>query len=397
MNILFVDQFGQLGGAQHCLLDLLPAFQQRQWQLQFAIADKGPFPEKLRSLGMQVDVLPGCVLSSVHKPIKEALRYLHWYPEAIRALRQLAAEVKPDLLYVNGPRLLPPVALYAKRSRTPLIFHAHNRLLQTSALWSLGAHLRFGQARVIACCRYVADSLGPYVSSSIIETVYNGVRDLKKPGRRSSGQFPVLGVVGRIEPEKGQLEFVRAARLVHRELPGCRFIVIGAPMLSGSDAYFRQTIAESHALPVTFTGWQNDISHALRELNLLVIPSLSYDATPRVVVEAFSAGVPVLAFASGGIPELIEDGRTGFLVHTRSPEALASRMLEVLRAKDDVLAGVARNARQKWVADFRLETYQDRICNIITEFRDASHPGVTAPKSGRNSGGDHDRIASQYL
>ncbi len=366
MNILFLDQFAQLGGAQRCLLDLVPAFRERAWQLRSAVQGHGPFPEKLRGLGLEVDVLPGCTLSSTHKSLNEAFRYSSWYPNAIRAIGQLTVRFKPDLVYVNGPRLIPPAVLVAKRSRTPLLFHAHHRLLQTTALWSVGLHLRCAHAHVIACCRHVADSLRPYLSPHALEIVYNGVPDMEKPSRLQRGRVPVIGVIGRIEPEKGQLDFVRAARLVHDRFPGSRFVVIGAKLLSETDAYLRQTVEESRGLPITFTGWQADISQSLCELDLLVVPSL-YDATPRVVVEAFSAGVPVLAFSSGGIPELIENGRTGFLVNTRSPEALANRLLEILARDGNLLSEIARNARQKWVADFRVETYQERVCDIITE------------------------------
>jgi len=367
MNVLFVDQFAQLGGAQRCLLDLLPAFQRQDWQLRFAVVDEGPFPAKLRKFGVQVDVLPGCSLSSIHKPMNEALRYLRWYPRAARLLRQIAAEFKPDLLYVNGPRLIPPLALFACRSRTPVLFHAHSRLLQTGGLLCLGAHLRLAKARVVACCRYVGNSLRPYLSPDAIETVYNGVPDMRTAPRPHSKRIPRVGVVGRIEPEKGQLAFVRAARLVYRELPSCHFVVVGAPLLSKSDIYLRQIIEESRGLPITFAGWQSDISCALRDLDVLVVPSLSYDATPRIVMEAFSAGTPVVAFSSGGIPELIENGRTGFLVNTRSPEALARCVLRVLRATDEAVSDVVGNARRKWHADFHIETYQERVCKIVSD------------------------------
>lgn len=363
MKILFLDQFGQLGGAQRCLLDLLPAFEQRSWQVRAAIAGEGPFPGKLRGFGIRVDLLPECLLSSTHKPMYESFRYLRWCRQASQVISRLAEDFKPDLLYINGPRLIPTIPVFA---RIPTVFHAHSRLIQTTALWSVGAHLRLTLARVIACCRYVADSLRPYIPPERLKTVYNGVPDLGK-ARNSYSKCPVVGIVGRIEPEKGQLEFVRAAHLLHRELPNLRFLVIGAPLLSKSHSYFRQTVEESKNLPLTFAGWQNDISCFLREFDILVVPSRSYDAAPRVVVEAFSAGTPVVAFSSGGIPELIEDGQTGFLVETASPEALASRILQVLRAGDNVRGEVATNARRKWHADFQIELYQERICDIISD------------------------------
>jgi glycosyltransferase involved in cell wall biosynthesis len=363
MRILFVDQFAELGGAQHCLLDLIPAFRQQGWQLRFAIAGNGPFTEHLAGYGVQVDSLPGCTLSSLQKPVHEYIRYGAWYAKAARRLREIAAEFEPDIFYVNGPRALPPSALTARYSRIPLLFHAHNRVVQPSALRMVGAHLRLGRARVIACCRHVAHSLLPYRES--VDIVYNGVPDLRVPRFRDQ-QIPVIGVIGRIEPEKGQLEFVRAARLLYGACPS-RFVVVGAATPGNGDSYYRRTQEESRSLPITFTGWQDDIAGMLRELDLLVVPSLAHEATPRVIMEAFSAGVPVVAFPAGGVPELIEDGRTGFLVKTRTPEALAARMLEVITSDNGLRANVVRAARRRWAVEFRVDIYQRRMCKIIEQ------------------------------
>jgi glycosyltransferase involved in cell wall biosynthesis len=367
MNILFVDQFAQMGGAQRCLLDLIPAFRQKGWNLRFAIAAEGPLTEELSRRRMRLNQLPECPLSSLHKPPYEHFRYAMWYSKATLKLCEIADEFRPDLVYVNGPRVLPPAALMTRRRRTPLLFHAHNRVLQSSALRVLGAHIKLGRSRVIACCRHVADSLRPYLAN--VETVYNGVSDLcARPWFRRE-QNPLIGIIGRVEPEKGQLEFVRAARLVHSVWPTSRFVVIGAPISRQGPpgAYFRATQEESGGLPVSFAGWQSDIREVLRALDVVVVPSFAHEATPRVVIEAFSAGVPVVAFSSGGIPELIDDGRTGFLVHTRSPEALANRLLDVLSSEEESITNVVRNARQKWRTDFSLDMYQRRVCNIIEE------------------------------
>jgi glycosyltransferase involved in cell wall biosynthesis len=368
MKILVADQFAQLGGAQRCLLDLLPALCDRGWNLRFAIPGGGPLIEELVAHRMYVDSLPVCALSNLQKPVHEYLRYALWHVKATAKLHNIAADFRPNVIYVNGPRLLPPATLVAKSMRIPLIFHAHNRVVQKTAMRVLGAHLWLGRAKVIACCRYIARCIQGSVPA--IETVYNGVPDMRHGARRHRGVTdPVIGVIGRIEPGKGQVEFVKAARLIHRIWPSSRFVLIGAPMLdNGNSAYLHNTMEESRGVPVIFAGWQSDIREALAHLDLLVVPSLAPEATPRVIMEAFSAGVPVVAFATGGIPELIEDGRTGFLVHGRSPEVLAHRILEVLQNRDGLLNSVVRDARSKWTADFRIEMYRQRICDVIARF-----------------------------
>ena len=88
------------------------------------------------------------------------------------------------------------------------------------------------------------------------------------------------------------------------------------------------------------------------------------EATPRVIVEAFSAGVPVLASPCGGIPELIEHKRTGFLLESLQPESMARHIRELM-GQPELLATVAENAREEWRLKYTLAEYQRRILSIV--------------------------------
>jgi len=101
------------------------------------------------------------------------------------------------------------------------------------------------------------------------------------------------------------------------------------------------------------------------ELDLLVVPS-KREGMARVIVEAFSAGVPVIAFPAGGIPEVVLDGETGFLTRQFSAEALASRLRDVMGAPE-ALARVARNARQAWARLYTVPAYQKRITSLLEQ------------------------------
>src|SRR5206468_10417372 len=126
-----------------------------------------------------------------------------------------------------------------------------------------------------------------------------------------------------------QLEFVQAARMLP---PDCRFIVCGAPLFSNPAAarYFELVREAAAGLPVEFMGWRDDIGAVLSELDLLVAPSAPVEATTRVILEAYAAGVPVVASASGGIPEIVRDGQTGFLTPPGDPAKLAARIRAAL-------------------------------------------------------------------
>ena len=124
-------------------------------------------------------------------------------------------------------------------------------------------------------------------------------------------------------------------------------------------AIWKKCARRPRAFSIEFLDWQDDPGAVLSRLDLLVVPSTVPEATPRVILEAFSAGVPVLASASGGIPELIEHNRTGFLM-----DSLQTQMRE-LAAQPQLLAAVAANARDEWRARFTLAEYQRRILSIV--------------------------------
>jgi glycosyltransferase involved in cell wall biosynthesis len=98
----------------------------------------------------------------------------------------------------------------------------------------------------------------------------------------------------------------------------------------------------------------------------------------RIVLEAFSAGVPVVAFPVGGIPEAVIDGVTGFLTSGSSAEALAARISEVLTRDADHVRQIVRNARQAWARSYTPGAYQKRTTDLLqalaSDFHLASPP-----------------------
>jgi glycosyltransferase involved in cell wall biosynthesis len=133
-------------------------------------------------------------------------------------------------------------------------------------------------------------------------------------------------------------------------------------MFAGED-YLDAVRAEAGDL-VAFTGWTEDIGEFFKEVDLLVVPSEAVDANPRVIPEAYAAGVPVLAFDGGGIPELIEHGVTGLLVAGHTPEALADA---ILNAAGDPprLNAMAERGYARWQRCYTLARFQSEVCDAV--------------------------------
>jgi len=372
MKILCLDQVAQLGGGQLCLLDLIPAFQANGWGIRAMAPSDGEYAGRLRALGCEVAALRLPPLSSGRKTFTDHFSYLASVVQITGQIRNQLRIWRPDLLYVNGPRVLPAAARVARQERIPLIFHAHHRISEGSALRLVRSSLNASRASVIACCSYVAASLTPRVPESRIRIIYNGVSEQRGLPLRAASPIRRVGIIGRIDPEKGQLEFIRAAKMVASRFPQVEFQVVGSPQLS-TGGYFERVLKESETLPVRFHRWQHDISAVLRSLDLLVVSSACAEATPRVILEALSAGVPVLAFAVGGIPEIIDDNRTGFL-SAPTTEALASRMADVLETDLGAVDLISQRGRLAWQERFHIDRWRANVCDRVTRAALANRP-----------------------
>lgn len=365
-RLLCIDQYADIGGGQRSLLDLLPAFSERGWKPAVATPGFGPFERELHSLNHPTHKLVCGNYSIKKKTLTEHINYACELPRVAKALDQVIAAREINLLYVNGPRMLPSAAWMARRYGIPLVFHCHNRLLQSSAIALAGKSLKLTDSHVIACCDYAADPLRKYIGSGRLKIRFNGVENMALDGRRAPDKIRRIGVVGRVEVEKGQAQFVEAARIVLRSFPECRFTIVGTPMFSGDD-YYNRVVELSRGLPLQFYTWRNDMAQVYSDLDLLVVPSSALEATTRVIIEAYSAGVPVVAFPSGGIPEILQDNETGFLANESTAASLADRIVSILSMDETVIGTVVDGARKVWRESYTVEAYRESVCGVLAQ------------------------------
>src|SRR4029077_19979711 len=138
-----------------------------------------------------------------------------------------------------------------------------------------------------------------------------------------------------------------AATLIPRD-NGLGFVLFG-------DGPLREALARqvrNHGLEHRFVlaGHRTDLDALLPFLDLLVLPSYT-EGLPNVVLEAFAAGVPVVATAVGGTPEVVEDGVNGYLVAAGDPEALARRICDILLSEEE-RRSMGRRGRERVLNEF---------------------------------------------
>jgi glycosyltransferase involved in cell wall biosynthesis len=347
MRILFLDQFSDVGGAQLCLLDLVRELRKAEFDLHIAVPGNGPLIERLRQAGTRCYSLNLHRYSLGPKNWGDGIHFLADLRPLARRIRDLVAEVNPDVVYANGPRLMPAVALAGLPA--PVVFHSHNVLASRASRLLVARSIERSNASVIAASRFAAAQWRQaYV-------VYGGVRGpaSEPPARNST----TVGMIGRMSPQKGQREFVMAARAVEAQFVLCGDAALG-------DEQYRDHVLQLAPPSLRWVGWRDDVYPVLAELDLLVLPSCDEGGFPRVLMEAFAAGVPVLALASGAVPEIAVEGRNAFLLASREPPEIARRVRELL-ADRPLLASVAAEARRLWHERFTVERYARDIREVL--------------------------------
>jgi glycosyltransferase involved in cell wall biosynthesis len=263
--------------------------------------------------------------------------------ELVRYLRR----VSPQVVIVRGfnAEVLGRIAgVLARVPRT--IVWVHNcddlrprGLMRRVGDWALDpvTDAYFGVAR--AQVPYLVEDLRHPVDK--VRIIHNGVdpAGFDEPGDRSvrkelgfRDDEVVVGILAALRPEKDHETFLRAAGLVAAKHPGARFLVVG-----GGD---RKRLLEDMAVDlglaerVVFTGARDDVPALLAAIDVFVLSSFTIECFPMALLEAMASALPAVCTAVGGIPEMIEDGVTGYLVPARDPQALAVRVAELVTSAE---------------------------------------------------------------
>lgn len=167
------------------------------------------------------------------------------------------------------------------------------------------------------------------------------------------------GILGRV---KGCEYLIRAFKIIESRIPDSKLIIAG----DGPEKDDLVKLAEELNLEdVVFLGWipHKDMAELYNETTVLVVPSIHPEPFGIVGIEAMATGRPVIGSNVGGIPDWIEDGKTGFLVGPKNPEEIAERVVELL-SNEDLTEEMGENARRKAEEEFSVETNVEKILRI---------------------------------
>ncbi|MFH1093686.1 MAG: glycosyltransferase family 4 protein [Candidatus Omnitrophota bacterium] len=169
----------------------------------------------------------------------------------------------------------------------------------------------------------------------------------------------VVGMVGRLEQIKGVKYFIEAALQVAQKIKNVQFVLVGEGSLKTElKMRVKQAGYEEHFI---FCGWRDDVSDIMCLMDMMVLASLN-EAVGLVLIEAQGLGIPVIASKVGGIPEVVDDGKSGILVEAKSAEKLTEAMSTLIQDE------LKRRSMGKAAADFVQSKYDTAdLCRIIMQ------------------------------
>jgi glycosyltransferase involved in cell wall biosynthesis len=184
--------------------------------------------------------------------------------------------------------------------------------------------------------------------------------------RREMGlrdEIKLVGIVGRIFPIKNHGLFLESAARISAQEPAARFVIVGDGILRV--ALEQQARDLGMAGRVLFTGWRHDLPRIYADLDVLVVSS-DNEGTPVSAIEAMASSCPVVTTRVGGLPDLIEDQRTGRLIPPRDAKALASAVLDLLR-NPETAREIGRNAMEAVRQRFTVKRLISDVDHLYSE------------------------------
>jgi glycosyltransferase involved in cell wall biosynthesis len=177
-----------------------------------------------------------------------------------------------------------------------------------------------------------------------------------------SNRPPLIGYIGRLSGEKGIQHFTQALPSILSDRQDFRVLIGGEGQLM--EAIKASLQEEGVTARVDIPGWisHDDLPGYLNQLRLLVLPSYT-EGFPNIMLEAMACGTPVLATPVGAIPDVIIDGKTGFIMENNSPECIAENVIRALNALD--LEQIAENGRRFVEEHFTFETVVENWTKIL--------------------------------
>lgn len=364
LPVVFVDHAAVLGGAEKILLLLFEGLDRDRFAPHL-VAPPGALATAARRLGV-----------TVHERVLARLRGVPTAPwrlaRTVVPLAQILRRERIALVSAHSLRASVYAGAAATLARRPFLWHLHEPAPP-------GIYGRLLCMLSDAAIAVSAAAAGDVPCRHKVRVIHNGIRsadftgDRREPAMRLRAAWGVprgavlVGQVARLQPWKGQLDVIAAAEILLRNHPDIYVAIIGGDIFGDAAAYEGElkarVVQRGLSQRVLFTGYQPDIPAVLAALDILIHASTA-EPFGTILLEAAAAGVPVVAYNSGGVPELLTHAETALLVPPGDRAGLAAAVARLATDRD--LAGaLSVAARALVLQQFDIREMVRRVQDVL--------------------------------
>ncbi|MEJ7861511.1 MAG: glycosyltransferase family 4 protein [Pyrinomonadaceae bacterium] len=290
------------------------------------------------------------------------------YPKAIARLAKIIASGKYDVIHASEaiPASIAGLACKMVGVKT-CIYHRHNVEIEGASGLNILDKIASRSSNLLMAVSHAAaqGARRNNVSKEKIQVAHNGVKPLRPVTScelsqlRNSLQIPheakVILMVSRLRKIKGHEVLINAVKIFESKSPYDIHVVIVGEGEEGKS--LRNKAVSNEHTKFHFVGHKEDVAPWFKMADVVAMPSFS-EAMPLSAVETISAGKVLIASDVGGIPEIIENGKSGILVPPGDAESLADALLQILNSPN-LAKRIGENAENRFFKDFTIEKMID--------------------------------------
>jgi glycosyltransferase involved in cell wall biosynthesis len=363
MRVLYLANAGHIGGGNRSLQMLWDAGSHLGIEPIAVCPTEGPMVIACREQGVHVRVLR-YHQPSWRTPLDTCCAYWEW--------RHLLKEVMPAVIHANDFSNARSIALAAWSLGIPVVCHIQFHQPADAIRWTFrrlprpAAFIHNSRA-TSDVCGPVLDSVCPRSRQVIIHNCVPLGSFQRQRGAMAQSRPARVGIVGNLIPIKGHEDFLGMAAILAARKVDAEYWIIGDDIHQcGHGVHLRQVCARlALEEKVSFLGFRGDVSCLLNELDVLVVAS-HVEPFGIVSLEGMACELPVVGTRVGGIPEVIDDGVTGFVVSPHSPTELAEKV-GVLLADRKLCRRMGEKGRERVQSFFSSENHATRVVELYSD------------------------------
>jgi glycosyltransferase involved in cell wall biosynthesis len=378
MRILFLHSSADLYGSGRILVSAVSVLLKAGHEGIVVLPEEGPLSSTFRDLGANVEIRELGILRRKYFNVLGMLNRIACIIGATLGLANFIRRQRIDLVYTNTAAVF--VGGFAARiSGRPHVWHIQEIVVTPAVVAKVIAwmvkHFADEVIAVSTAVKTNLDSRSPGENEKV-HVVFSAIEhdqfEARSAGTLRStlgvGQDDVIvGMIGRVHFWKGQKYFLQIAGALHKKYTNVRFVMIG-DAFPGYEFLYDELNSTKRDLAldgVVFDlGFRKDVPDLLVDFDVFVLPSTLPDPFPTVVLEAMWSGKPVVATEHGGALEMVDHGKTGFLIPWDDPQRSVA-ILEPLIASRALRIEMGHAGRERIALLFSLSAFSKGILTIV--------------------------------